>query len=206
MSAYKRSDGPPPDDDGQPAAELKIVIAGGFGVGKTTLVAALSEIEPLATEEVLTAVGAATDDLEGIGRKTTTTVAMDFGRITFRHPRPMVLFLFGTPGQERFWFTWTDLSQGAVGAVVLADTRRLEDCFPAVGFFERRGIPFAVAVNEFDGSYRYEPDEVRRALGLPAVVPVLSCDARDRSSALNVVITLVRHAITTLKTPPGALI
>ncbi|MFF0448082.1 ATP/GTP-binding protein [Streptomyces sp. NPDC004609] len=204
MSAYKPSDGPP-QESGQPAAEVKIVIAGGFGAGKTSLVGALSEIEPLTTEGVLTAAGAATDDLDGLGHKTTTTVAMDFGRITFRKPRPMVLFLFGTPGQPRFWFTWTDLSQGAIGAVVLADTRRLQDSFPAVGFFEQRGTPFVVAVNQFDNSHRYTPDEVRHALGLPPEVPVLTCDARDRQSALNVVITLVRHAITTLKTPPGAL-
>ncbi|MEU6346499.1 ATP/GTP-binding protein [Streptomyces sp. NPDC046977] len=180
-------------------AELKLVIAGGFGVGKTTLVGTISEITPLTTEEVLTTASQDTDDLEGIGGKTTTTVAMDFGRITFDQPRPMVLFLFGTPGQERFWFMWDDLSLGAVGAVVLVDTRHLEKSFAAVTYFEERDIPFVVAVNEFSDGYQYTEQEVRAALELSPSVPYLTCDARDRSSALAVVITLVQHSLAAAK-------
>ncbi|MGD1220565.1 ATP/GTP-binding protein [Streptomyces krungchingensis] len=179
-----------------PVAELKIVVAGGFGVGKTTMVATVSEIEPLMTEEVLTDAGRDIDDLTGVAEKTTTTVAMDFGRITFDEPpRPMILFLFGTPGQERFWFAWPDLSYGAVGAVVLADTRRLQDSFAAVSYFEQLKTPFIVAVNEFDNAYRYTPAEVRQALELGPEVPVLTCDVRDRKSAMTVLIRLVEHSL-----------
>ncbi len=191
---------PPSDGDwrgrvGVPPEELKIVVAGGFGVGKTTMITTLSEIEPLTTEERLTVVSAGVDDLEGVADKSATTVAMDFGRITFGDPYSLILFLFGTPGQERFWFFWDDLSYGAVGAVVLVDTRRLPDSFAAVTWCEQRGLPFVVAINEFDGALRYTPDEVRQALQLASYVPVVTCDVRQHASARNVLITLVRRSL-----------
>jgi signal recognition particle receptor subunit beta len=178
--------------DGFPSA-LKLLIAGGFGVGKTTFVGAVSEIEPLHTEELLTTASVGTDRLTGVERKSTTTVAMDFGRITIS--REHVLYLFGTPGQERFWFMWDELSSGAMGAVVLADTRRLEDCFPAVDFFESRGIGFLIAVNEFDSTFRYEPDDLRSALDLKPDVPIVLCDARDPRSATGVLISLMQRLL-----------
>jgi uncharacterized protein len=176
-----------------PLATFKILIAGGFGAGKTTLVSAISEVRPLRTEEALTSAGAGYDDLEGVENKTTTTVAMDFGRITLGDRR--VLYLFGTPGQERFWFMWDDLSCGALGAVVVADTRRLADCFASIDYFEKRGLAFVVAINCFDGAHRYDPAEVRAALELGPGVPVVLCDARQAESAKNVLITLVEQIL-----------
>jgi signal recognition particle receptor subunit beta len=181
-----------PDGDTLPVA-LKIIVAGGFGVGKTTLVSSVSEIQPLLTEEYLTDVGVGVDDTSGVEAKSTTTVAMDFGRITLNHD--LVLYLFGTPGQDRFLFVWDELSLGAIGAIVLADTRRLADCFPSVDYFERRGVPFIVAVNCFDGIRRYEPAEVQLALNLDGGVPVILCDARRRDSAKDALIALVEHAM-----------
>ncbi|KQX60846.1 ATP/GTP-binding protein [Streptomyces sp. Root1310] len=181
---------------GKPPVEpvtLKILVAGGFGVGKTTLVGAVSEIKPLRTEEYLTEAGRPVDDITGVETKHTTTVAMDFGRITLRED--LVLYLFGTPGQERFWFMWDELSEGALGAVVLADTRRLEDCFAAVDYFERRSIPFLIAVNCFEGAARYPEEDVRGALDLDEGIPVVLCDARDRRSVRDVLVGVVQHAM-----------
>ncbi|GLU48145.1 GTP-binding protein [Nocardiopsis ansamitocini] len=182
----------PTTERGLPQA-LKILVAGGFGAGKTTLVGSVSEITPLSTEEIMTEASLGVDDLKGVEAKTTTTVALDFGRITI-NPE-LVLYLFGTPGQQRFWFMWDELATGTLGVVVLADTRRLDTCFSAVDFFERRGIPFVVAVNRFEGAADYTRDEVREALDVGSDVPIVPADARQRDSGKEVLLTLVEHVI-----------
>ncbi|QKW09106.1 ATP/GTP-binding protein [Streptomyces sp. NA04227] len=171
----------------------KIVVAGGFGVGKTTMVTTVSEITPLQTEALMTEASTGTDDLSATPEKTSTTVAMDYGRITLDDD--LVLYLFGTPGQQRFWFMWDDLVRGAIGAVVLADTRRLAECFPALDYFESCGLPYIVAVNHFEGTERFDEADVREALSVPTRIPVLVMDARKRVPAIETLLTLVRHAL-----------
>ncbi|MFJ1937282.1 GTP-binding protein [Kitasatospora sp. NPDC088160] len=181
------------------AMAVKVVIVGGFGVGKTTLVGSVSEIRPLTTEETMTQAGVGVDDPTGVERKTSTTVAMDFGRISISDQ--LVLYVFGTPGQERFWFLWNGLFEGALGAVVLVDTRRLEVSFEVIGRLEDRGVPFVVAVNDFPEAPAHPVDELRAALDLPPEVPIVACDARSRESSRDTLMTLMRY-LYELAAPP----
>jgi uncharacterized protein len=172
---------------------VKIVVAGGFGAGKTTFVGSVSEIMPLTTEAVMTSASVGVDDLDPDSTKTTTTVAMDFGRMSL--DSDLILYLFGTPGQQRFWFMWDDLVRGAIGAVVLADTRRLADSFSPVDFFEERGLPYIIGLNCFDGQLAHRVEDVREALAIDARVPIIRCDARDRESTKQTLITLVEYSV-----------
>ena len=183
-------------DDRARRSASRSSLPGGWG-RKTSLVGTVTEIRPLRTEEPLTAPGRNVDVLDGVERKSTTTVALDFGRITIR--KNLLVYLFGTPGQERFWFMWDELARGALGAVVLADTRRLADCFPSVDYFEKHHVPFVLAVNCFEGARRYNPDAVRSAVDLDTDVPVVLCDARQPTSGRDVLIALVEHAIATIR-------
>jgi uncharacterized protein len=183
----------PPPSAGHHLIPLKVLVAGGFGAGKTTFVGAVSEIPPLTTEQHMTALSVGVDDTAAVPDKTTTTVAMDFGRITV--DEQLILYLFGTPGQSRFWFMWDELARGAVGAVVLVDLRRVDDCFPAIDYFEDRGLPFVVAANAFPGTDVFPDELVREALALPDGCPLVRMDAREPRSCMDALVALVEHAL-----------
>lgn len=205
---YSDSDGSvgPRREDLLPASvekTVKVVIAGGFGVGKTTMVGSVSEIRPLTTEETMTEAGVGVDDVSGVEGKTETTVAMDFGRLTINDQ--LVLYLFGTPGQERFWFLWNGVTEGALGAVVLVDTRRLEDCFRIMDRLEQGGVRFVVAINNFPDAPKHSAEEVRAALDLPDEVPMVDCDARKLDSSRDVLLTLMRYLYATATAPSESL-
>jgi signal recognition particle receptor subunit beta len=188
-----RVDTRPPPTTGRELIPLKILVAGGFGAGKTTFVGSVSEIPPLTTEQHMTDLSVGIDDTAAVPDKTTTTVAMDFGRITVDDQ--LILYLFGTPGQSRFWFMWDELARGAVGAVVLVDLRRVDDCFPAIDYFEDRRVPFVVAVNAFPGTGRLGDRAVRAALVLPDGCPLVRMDAREPRSSMDALVVLTEHAL-----------